>query len=215
MGDGSVKDSPAHELERCARVGDARNMQLLLQRHPELKEESRIQSLPSIIWASLYGWVELVDTLLNLGCRTDVLDARGRNALHAACALGRLDVCHRLLQAGVDSRHADPRGVTAVMVAAHRGHVELVRAVVQSDPAQVRLADHRGWTPLFHAVCSGAEDVMLLLIECGADVGHVDAQGWTAMRHAKELQRHSCGQILQVRPSPIHIFGRYLQFIVG
>jgi ankyrin repeat protein len=77
------------------------------------------------------------------------------------------------LARGGAAREADAEGVTALMLAANRGRLDMVRALVAAG-ADVNAADARGFTPLFHACYNSEEDrghpeVVDALLAAGAD----------------------------------------------
>jgi ankyrin len=55
-------------------------------------------------------------------------------------------------------------GATPINEASFRGHIELVRYLLQFHP-DVTIADNRGYTPLQNAIRNGKEDSALLLFE--------------------------------------------------
>jgi ankyrin repeat protein len=76
--------------------------------------------------------------------------------------------------AGGDPNARNGEGMTALMLAANLGNLEMVEVLIDSG-ADVNAADERGFTALFHG-CYNAEhdrgypDVVRALIDAGADV---------------------------------------------
>ncbi len=80
----------------------------------------------------------------------------------------------KLLAEGADANARNADGATALMLAAHAGHLDIVRALIDAG-ADVHATDELGWAPLMKAVYNaeqdrGFADVVQVLIEAGADV---------------------------------------------
>jgi ankyrin repeat protein len=78
---------------------------------------------------------------------------------------------------------------TGLIRAAERGHVDIVRRLLQTD-IDVDHVNRLGWTALLEAIIlgDGAEEhteTVRLLVEAGADVDLADAQGQTPLAHAE------------------------------
>lgn len=79
-----------------------------------------------------------------------------------------------LLQGGVDCNGRNGEGVTALMLAAGAGDLEMVRLLVGAG-ASVDATDLQGWSALTKAVCNpvlnrGFPEVVQTLIGAGADI---------------------------------------------
>lgn len=133
---------------------------------------------------------------------------RRRNAAELAAAARRGDWPSVVKVLGQGEVVADARGarnVTVLMLAAQRGDVEAVAALLQAraDP-QARDAD--GGAPLLFACRGGAataSDVVRLLVEAVAWVGLVDARGLTPLMAAAASGAHGAAEaLLECRADP-------------
>jgi ankyrin repeat protein len=93
-------------------------------------------------------------------------------AIFEAVRAGDVARAQALAEGGA-AREADAEGTTALMVAANRGDLEMVKALLAAG-ADPNAADSRGFTPLFHACYNAGEDrgfpdVVQALLEAGAD----------------------------------------------
>lgn len=118
-----------------------------------------------------------VGTLLSRGAAVEATDAAGASALMLAAGQGEAAACAALLQAGADAGRATPppSSLTALMKAAAKGHVAVVKLLLDeggADPnarAGVRL---HGATALYLAAQGTHAAAAQALLERGA---HVDA----------------------------------------
>lgn len=91
-----------------------------------------------------------------------------------AAEAGRVDEVRRLLQngAGVNEKIDDLGGLNALMLAARRGHLEVVKVLLKAgaDPNAFGATDY-GKTPLASAITTGKRNVNIvrLLLNAGAD----------------------------------------------
>jgi glycerophosphodiester phosphodiesterase len=93
-----------------------------------------------------------------------------------------------LVEAGVDINYQDESGETALHIAAHFGHVDCAKILLEGSDyqkADTELAERTfAWTPLFVACVDGHIGVVEALIYAGADFEKLDLSGWTAKEHA-------------------------------
>jgi ankyrin repeat protein len=107
--------------------------------------------------------------------------------LIAAADRGDLETVRKILDSGVKPDEIkDKYGQTALMRAAARGHVEIMRLLIDRG-ADVNAQSDGNQTALLNAADMGQFDAVKLLLEKGADVKHVDFTGGTALYHAVEF----------------------------
>ncbi|GAA6059111.1 hypothetical protein JCM10212_002082, partial [Sporobolomyces blumeae] len=128
-----------------------------------------------------------------------------RNLVSQACSTGDLERLQSLMQpsrngcsetsgdAPEDDRgelfrlanETSPNtGFAPVHYAAQRGHVEIVKWLVEEAGAMAEIEDSEGETALHKAAYRGHVEVCQLLVEKGVDVNARDADGWTPMHNA-------------------------------
>ena len=129
--------------------------------------------------AVVHGEFEAVNALIQRGARV---------TLPVAAALGRTDHARRLIP-GADSENRH----RALALASQFGHVEIVRALLDTGEAPSRYNPpgfHSHSTPLHQAALAGHEDVVRFLVERGANLDMKDTlwQGTPAdwARHAEK-----------------------------
>jgi ankyrin repeat protein len=94
------------------------------------------------------------------------------------------------LAAGADLKSTNRYGGTALIPACHYGHVETVRELL-ATPIDVDHVNKLGWTALLEAVILGDggarhTEIVRLLLAANADPGIGDAQGVSALAHARQ-----------------------------
>lgn len=87
------------------------------------------------------------------------------------------------LKSGGNINDKDMRGMTALMAAAHSGHTETARLLIDSG-ADVQCKGMNGWTALAMAAQQGCSETVKLLLEKGANPNIMDNNGATALMNA-------------------------------
>ena len=106
---------------------------------------------------------------------------RLQELLFDAARIGRDDVIPALLHAGADLEARDPRGYTALILAAYNGQAETTRLLL-AEGAAVDAADGgRGNTALMGVAFKGHAEIAQVLIEAGADANLRNDAGQTAL----------------------------------
>jgi ankyrin repeat protein len=133
--------------------------------------------------AAALGDENCVDVLLAAGADVELKDMVGPSRVWAARS-GHAGIIARLAAAGVEINGTDCRvlgtwGRTPLAIAAMRGHVDAVRALLQAgakpdsrSPGAGTHADDRtwSWTPLMYAARGGHAEVVKTLIAARANV---------------------------------------------
>lgn len=145
--------------------------------------------------------------LLSDSSLVDAKNTGGVTPLHLAARRGSFAVAEELLRHGADVNAVDDRGNTPLLEASHGGpwkdqpakslielllrtgaHVDVhsaaamgdvqqVETLLDEDPTRLNERDRQGHTPLFLAAKNNRIDVVMCLVERGADVNASDAVG--------------------------------------
>jgi uncharacterized protein len=145
---------------------------------------------------------EAARALIRLGANPNALDAERYDILTIAAVNNDLELLKIALEGAANARATTgPDDGTALIAAAHRGHVEIVRALIAAK-APLNHVNSRGWTALLEAVVLGNGGsnhtaVVEALAGAGADVNVPDRQGSTALRHARTRGYSQIARILE------------------
>ena len=141
-------------------------------------------------------------TLLKHGANPNALDAQRYDVITIAAVNNDLPMLEIALDGGGNPRAVtSPYDGTALIAAAHRGHVEAVRALIAAK-APLNHVNNLGWTALLEAVVlgnGGANHTAIVdaLVKANADVNVPDRQGTTALGHARRRGYSQIARILE------------------
>ena len=127
--------------------------------------------------------VKTIQSLLQRGFDPNTLDPEARHGLTMAVAEPSLKVAEVLIQAkGINVNFLNSAGESALMYAALKGHLALVKLLISKD-ADV---NKTGWTPLHYAATNGHVDVIQLLLDNHAFVDAGSPNGSTPLMLAAQ-----------------------------
>jgi ankyrin repeat protein len=114
---------------------------------------------------------------------------------------GSVDMAEVLLPTQPDLTIRNRFGGTSLIPASERGHVGYVRRVVRTD-TDVNHVNKLGWTALLEAVILGDgskryQQIVMILLDAGADASIADRQGVTALQHAERRGHREMARILR------------------
>lgn len=123
-------------------------------------------------WAARYGYVYIVDFLLESGADPTLTDHQGFNLLHLSINSSNIMLVLYVLFFVVGDKISidcvDPDNRTPILWAAYQGDSLSVKALLDFK-ADFRIADNGGFTPLHWATVKGQPQVLKHLIENGGD----------------------------------------------
>ncbi len=181
--------APAGRLVEAAARGDAAGVRSLLEQGADANE--RGASGRTAVTAAVYaGSAEAVRLLVAAGADVDLQDDMRANAFLALGETGDVSVLDEVLAADPDVTRTNRFGGTALIPAADRGHVEMVRALLDRTEVDVDHVNNLAWTALLEAVILGDggpahQEIVRLLLAAGADPSIGDNEGVTALEHAR------------------------------
>jgi hypothetical protein len=132
-----------------------------------------------------------VRALLSLGIDSALLDDERYDAVTIASVANEVPTLDALLAGGASAKLTTSRyDGTALIAAAHLGHVGVVDALIRAG-APLDHVNNLGWTALIEAVILGDggprhTEVVRLLTAASANRAIADRQGRTPLDHARE-----------------------------
>jgi len=185
-------------LEWSSQKGHVEVVRVLLENHADVNfsTENKWTALHSASWSGQVAVARVLlgngadpngkttynETPLHLACNEGVTrilleygaDPNARNSknwtpLHRALERNRAEVAHVLLENGVDANARDAeKNRTPLHVASKLGHLDCVRLLLQHG-ADIHARDDEDQTPFQDASARGAQSIMQLLLENGAE----------------------------------------------
>ncbi|KAL1921053.1 uncharacterized protein VTP21DRAFT_11688 [Calcarisporiella thermophila] len=110
----------------------------------------------------------------------------GWTSLMYAARYGRKEIVAFLLENGHEDRGilTDYSHNTVLMIAAQHGQEQIFRLYISRFPDTVNLLNSEGKSALTYAALKGNDTMVNLLLDNGADIDHMDADGNTPLHHA-------------------------------
>jgi ankyrin repeat protein len=176
------------ELLDAATVGNAERVATALERGAEIETRDDHERT-ALLLAAIYDRVAVASVLVASGADPDALDDRHDTPWLVTGVTGSVAMADVLLPAKPDLTIRNRFGGVSVIPASHRGHVDYVRRVVETDIDLDHVNDP-GWTALLEAVILGDgseryQQIVKILLDAGADPTIADNDGVTALGHAQ------------------------------
>uniref|UniRef100_A0A8C9VRY3 Ankyrin repeat and sterile alpha motif domain containing 6 n=1 Tax=Scleropages formosus TaxID=113540 RepID=A0A8C9VRY3_SCLFO len=173
-------------LMAAAQHGHEALVRLLLEWGADVNVSLKTTGWSPLMLAVLSGKVGVAQQLVERGADPDRLNVLSKTAFEIALQLKQKEVKNYLDSiTTVRPQPDDEKRRPDVFSALKLGNSQLVREIVDEDPAQVNSANADGASPLMIAAVSGQLDVVRLLVERSADVDKQDGvHGWTALMQA-------------------------------
>lgn len=143
----------------------------------------------------------LAKFLIEHGADVNVLDVQRYDMLTIAAVLNDVDLVTLAIDSGADAGLVtSPYDGTALIAAAHLGHVEVVGALIKAG-APVDHVNNLGWTALIEAIVLGDggrnhQLVVQELVDAGADLNLADKDGVKPLSLARQYAVTLIEQIL-------------------
>ncbi|XP_076107833.1 uncharacterized protein LOC143076084 [Mytilus galloprovincialis] len=136
-----------------------------------------------LIWASYFGYGDMVKWLLENKVNVDHCRHDGVTALYMACQNGHNAIVQMLLDKNPNVNLYNEGGMTPLYIACKNGDLDIVRMLLKEN-VDVNLYDRVGSTPLFVACDNGNTAMVSEILEKNPDVNLSDSEGETPLNIA-------------------------------
>eukprot|EP00929_Paragymnodinium_shiwhaense_P025950 TRINITY_DN15555_c1_g1_i3.p1 TRINITY_DN15555_c1_g1~~TRINITY_DN15555_c1_g1_i3.p1 ORF type:complete len:618 (-),score=82.24 TRINITY_DN15555_c1_g1_i3:436-2289(-) len=136
--------------------------------------------MTALHFAAMYGALDAIGKLTQLGAAIDAADENGGTPLHWAAANGRVECLETLKELGASIEAKNNDGRTALHIAAYYGEVASIEKL-QTLGANLDTTDNEGDTPLHFAVSHGGQGAVDKLQQLGATVTIKNKRGKAAL----------------------------------
>ena len=188
------------QLIAAAEQGDTATVLRLLSNGADINGQDARGRTP--VMAATHGnHVATANVLIQAGADVNLRDNMLDNPFLYAGAEGLLDILKLTIAAGADPKLTNRYGGTALIPAAQRGHVEVVREILTHTNVDINHINKLGWTALLEAIVltdGGVkyQQIVQLLVDHGADVTIPDKEGVTPLQHAQRKNFTAIADIL-------------------
>lgn len=181
-------DWPAVHL--AARDGEDEKLKQLLEQGAEVSSKTEEGYTPLHV-AVRHNNPATVDLLVSRGADIDALMPDGYRPLIWAMDNGRTPMVEKLLEMGADTNAPceDEDGFTPLTFAAKYGKIQYVRWLCEHGADLAQRTTEDKWTALHTACMWGREDVVVHLLEQGAELKAGDDDGATPLHRAAAERR--------------------------
>jgi ankyrin repeat protein len=188
-------------LHEAAAKGDVAEIEKLLKEG----EKPNIQDAKSRTPLHVAAYMKqhaAAKALLAGGANPNALEIDRYDIVTIAAVANDLEMLKIALEGGASARNITSRyDGTALIAAAHVGHVEVVKMLIAAK-APLNHVNNLGWTALMESIVlgnGGANHTATLraLVEAGADVNIPDRQGATPLQHARRRGYVEMARILE------------------
>jgi hypothetical protein len=188
-------------LHEAAAKGDVAAIERLVAagEKPDIQDSKSRTPLIVAVYMKQY---DAARALLKHGANPNAMEIDHYDIVTIAAVRNDVEMLKIALDAGASAKNVTSRYQgTALIAAAHLGHVEAVKLLIAAK-AQLNHVNNLGWTALMEAVVlgnGGARHTATLraLVEAGADVNIADRGGITPLQHARRRGYSEMARILE------------------
>ncbi|MEQ4676092.1 ankyrin repeat domain-containing protein [Providencia vermicola] len=190
----------AQEFLTAAEKGQLDLLKSCLEKGVDINTTNR-QGRTAIVNASLNKHYECVSFLISAGADIDKQDQTCFNPFLLSCLNNDLTLLRLVLPAKPNLDLLTRFGGVGITPASEKGHVEIVRELLEKTEINVNHTNFVGWTPLLEAIVlnDGGEkqqQIVKLLLDHGANPHMTDKYGKKPLELAREKGYHEIAELL-------------------
>ena len=160
------------------------------------------EGTPATMLATRGHHTDTLRALLDAGADVDAQDGTLDNPLLYSAREGFLDVIRVANEFEADPTITNRYGGVAHIPASERGHVEVVRYLLNETDIDVDHVNRLGWTALLEAILLSDggprhQQIVRLLLEAGADPDLADGDGVRPLTHARRRGQAAIVRLLE------------------
>ena len=176
-----VDDSGFTAIHHAASLDNTTMIRLLHAHQANINARMQDQSGAAPIHvATMYGSLDAIVTLHQLGCDISAFDDDDLTPLHYAVESEDVNIVSLLLKLNANVTACGSSGAP-LHIAAKKNNLEIIRVLVQNGhPADIDVRDIEDYTPLHVAAQNGCDRSAALLVSMGANVLSKTAEGQSA-----------------------------------
>ncbi|MEY0232849.1 ankyrin repeat domain-containing protein [Providencia manganoxydans] len=188
------------EFLSAAEQGNLDILKSCLEKGVDINITNR-QGRTAIVNASLNKHYECVKFLINAGADINKQDQTCFNPFLLSCLNNDLTLLRIILPAKPNLDLLTRFGGVGITPASEKGHVEIVRELLEKTEINVNHTNFVGWTPLLEAIVlnDGGEkqqQIVKLLLDHGANPHMTDKYGKKPLELAREKGYHEIAELL-------------------
>ena len=161
----------------------------ILEKNPDLELKDNEGRTPLMI-AAYNEANNIAAMLISAGANVNTQDNRQNSPFLYAGAEGNVELLNLGLKNAADFKIFNRYGGTALIPAAEKGHLEIVKILTKVPDFPINHINKLGWTALLEAVILSKKSatqtaIVKTLVEAGANLNIADKDGVTTLQHAK------------------------------
>ncbi|EMB3082990.1 ankyrin repeat domain-containing protein [Providencia rettgeri] len=190
----------AHEFLTVAEQGQLELLKNCLEKGVDINTTNR-QGRTAIVNASLNKHYECVSFLISAGADINKQDQTCFNPFLLSCLNDDLTLLRLVLPAKPNLDLLTRFGGVGITPASEKGHVDIVRELLEKTDINVNHTNFVGWTPLLEAIVlnDGGEkqqQIVKLLLDHGANPHMTDKYGKKPLELAREKGYNEIAELL-------------------
>ncbi|APC09939.1 MAG: hypothetical protein MEPRV_03135 [Providencia sp.] len=190
----------AHEFLTAAEQGQLELLKNCLEKGVDINTTNR-QGRTAIVNASLNKHYECVSFLISAGADINKQDQTCFNPFLLSCLNDDLTLLRLVLPAKPNLDLLTRFGGVGITPASEKGHVDIVRELLEKTDINVNHTNFVGWTPLLEAIVlnDGGEkqqQIVKLLLDHGANPHMTDKYGKKPLELAREKGYNEIAELL-------------------